>query len=376
MRHFRDWLLFSLLLSLFSCTSADTERGLETLPLVNSQTPLTVIALGSCNSQDREQPLWREILKNEPQLWVWLGDNIYGDTDDMRVLKAKYEKQLQNEDYQKLMQTVPVIGIWDDHDYGRNNAGKEYKHKSQSAQLFWDFLDEPLQSPRRKQKGVYSAHTYGPPGQQIKIILLDGRYHRDSLRGGEPAYQNNLKGDMLGETQWRWLEKELRNSKAQFHLIGTGLQIITNDHGFERWGNFPKSRERLFNLIAKTKAPNVILLSGDRHFAELSKISWPGVPYPIYDFTSSGLTHSWMGGLVNEPNRYRVGQMHDRLNFGVMRFHWEQTIAAVDFEIRGRDNELHQLVKVEYALPKTSTAASAAKPPILQEGQKAKVLHK
>ncbi|KAA3440327.1 alkaline phosphatase D family protein [Rufibacter hautae] len=376
MHHLKNWLSFFLLLSLFSCTSADTDRGLETLPLANSQTPLSIIALGSCNSQDREQPLWREILKNQPQLWIWLGDNIYGDTDDMGVLKAKYEKQLQNEDYQKLVQNVPVIGIWDDHDYGRNNAGKEYQHKSQSAQLFWDFLEEPLQSPRRKQKGVYSAHTYGPPGQQVKVILLDGRFHRDSLQGQEPAYQNNTKGDMLGEAQWRWLEKELRNSKAQFHLIGTGLQIIADDHGYERWGNFPKSRERLFNLIAQTKAPNVILLSGDRHFAELSKISWPGVPYPIYDFTSSGLTHFWKGGLVNEPNRYRVGDMHDKLNFGVMRFQWEQTSAEVSFEIRGRDNDLHQLVKAEYALPKPPTPVSSATPSTIQETRQTKALHK
>ncbi|WP_205504224.1 alkaline phosphatase D family protein [Rufibacter psychrotolerans] len=354
----RKWLLL-LLAGLFSCSSADTDRRLETLPVASSQTPLAVVALGSCNSQDRDQPLWREILKHQPQLWIWLGDNIYGDTDDMQVLRAKYEKQLQHPDYQKLRQTVPVIGTWDDHDYGRNNAGKEYKHRAQSAQLFWDFLDEPLHSPRRKQRGVYSAHTYGPPGQQVKVLLLDVRYHRDSLKGKEPTYQPNLKGDLLGETQWRWLERELRTSKAQFHLIGSGLQIITNEHGYERWGNFPKARERLFNLIARTKAANVILLSGDRHFAELSKISWPGVPYPIYDFTSSGLTHYWMGGLVHEPNSARVGQMQDKLNFGVLRFHWNQTPAVVEFEIRGRHNELHQLIKVEYALPAQNAANKA-----------------
>ncbi|RNI26888.1 alkaline phosphatase D family protein [Rufibacter latericius] len=374
MYHLIHWLLFSLVITLFSCSSADTERRLESLPVASSQTPLSVIALGSCNSQDREQPLWREILKNQPQLWVWLGDNIYGDTDDMQVLRAKYEKQLQNEGYQKLVETVPVIGVWDDHDYGRNNAGKEYKHKGQSAQLFWDFMGEPLQSLRRKQKGVYSAHTFGPAGKQVKVILLDVRSQRDSLRGKEPNYQPNLKGDILGETQWRWLEKELQTSKAQFHLIGSGLQIIANDHGFERWGNFPKSRQRLFNLIAKTKAANVILLSGDRHFAELSKITWPGVPYPIYDFTTSGLTHYWKGGLVNEPNQHRVGEMHDKLNFAVMRFHWDQTPAVVDFEIRGRDNELHQLIKVEYALPQTSKAEPIGKAAAPSKLRQAKVL--
>ncbi|GAA4308419.1 alkaline phosphatase D family protein [Nibribacter koreensis] len=355
--------IWLFLLTLLSCATADNNQPTKhSFAPANAQTPLTTLALGSCSSTEREQPLWKEILKNNPQLWIWLGDNIYGDTDDMRVLQAKYNKQKQQPDYQTLSQQLPVIGVWDDHDYGRNNAGKEYAFKAQSARLFWDFLDEPATSPNRKHKGVYSSHTYGPVGKQVKVLLLDGRYNRDSLIGREPAYHENPKGDVLGEAQWRWLERELRNSKAQFHLIGTGLQIIPNDHGYERWGNFPKARTRLFNLIAKTKAANVILLSGDRHFAELSRMSWPGIPYPIYEFTSSGLTHYWMGGMVNEFNRYRVGQMQDRLNFGIMRFHWDSTPMVVDFEIRGRSNELHQLVKVEYAkttnLPKGTNANS------------------
>jgi alkaline phosphatase D len=357
MHHPRFYCLsLCLYLLLCSCTFPSKDRKGKGLPPASNQTPLSVIALGSCNSQDREQPLWPEILKNQPQLWIWLGDNIYGDTEDMQVLKGKYDKQLRQPGYQKLLQTVPVIGVWDDHDYGRNNANKTYKPKAQSAQLFWNFIGEPQESPRRKQRGVYSAHTYGPAGRQVKVLLLDVRYHQDSLQGHEPDYKPNLKGNLLGEAQWRWLERELKNSKAQFHLIGSGLQIIANEHGFERWDNFPKERERLFQLIAKTKAANVILVSGDRHFAELSKLSWPKVPYPIYDFTTSGLTHSWKGGLVNEANSHRVGQMQDKLNFGVMRFAWQDSTAVVNFEIRGRNNELHQLVKVEYALPKASPA--------------------
>ncbi|WP_066507680.1 alkaline phosphatase D family protein [Rufibacter sp. DG15C] len=352
------WLLLFLA---FSCTTIDTDRQTHTLAPANAQTPLVTLALGSCNSTERDQPLWTEILKNNPQLWIWLGDNIYGDTEDMRVLKAKYNQQKQHPDYQNLYQQIPVIGVWDDHDYGRNNAGKEYPFKVQSARLFWDFLDEPAKSPNRKHKGVYSSHTYGPVGKQVKVLLLDGRYNRDSLMGQEPKYGENKKGDLLGEAQWRWLERELRNSKAQFHLIGTGLQIIPNDHGYERWGNFPKARTRLFNLIAKTKAANVILLSGDRHFAEISRMTWPGVPYPIFEFTSSGLTHSWMSGFVHEENQYRVGQMHDKLNFGVLRFHWDQTPYQVDFEIRGKNNRLHQKTQVRYA---RSTTLNKKKPPL------------
>ncbi|MGV3541121.1 MAG: alkaline phosphatase D family protein [Rufibacter sp.] len=351
MRHIRIWLLLSSIAGSLSCTSTDTERDLETLPPASAEAPLTTIAFGSCNMQHRKQPLWQEILKNQPQLWIWLGDNIYANTNDMAVMKAEYEKQLNHPEYLPFRQHVPVVGTWDDHDYGQDNVGKEYAFKDQSAQLFWDFVGEPVKSKRRQQKGIYSAHTYGPKGRQVKLILLDVRYFRDSLPGPEPNFTPNLTGDILGPTQWKWLERELKNSKAQFHLIGSGSQIIANDHGFERWGNFPNSRKRLFDLIAQTKAANVIFLSGDRHFAEVSRLTWPGIAYPLYDFTSSGLTHNWKGGLVHEPNQYRMGKMHDKLNFGLLRFHWRPETVLVEFQIRGRNNKLHQNLKIEYALP-------------------------
>ena len=335
-------------LLLVACTPA-LKKNSATVRPADAINSLTVLAFGSCNSQERDQPLWVPVLRNKPQLWVWLGDNIYGDTDDMQVMAAKYQKQLAEPDYKKLIATTPIIGTWDDHDYGHDNAGKEYPQKAESQRLFWDFIGEPANSPRRRQQGVYNAHTYGPAGQRVKIILLDSRSHRDSLTRADGKYTPNPTGDLLGETQWQWLEKELKNSTAQFHLIGNGIQVIPEESGGEKWANFPAARQRLFDLIARTRAPGVILLTGDRHVAELSKINWPGIDYPVYDLTSSGLTHSLGGGLKEGgPNRYRVGKVHDKLNFGVIRFNWGKKQATVALEIRGRNNKLHQLVKVKY----------------------------
>lgn len=341
--------LFIYLIYLLSIACVPVPEKQTALRLASDTNPLTVLAFGSCNSQEREQPLWQPILRNKPQLWVWLGDNIYGDTNDMQVMAAKYQKQLAHPDYKKLLANIPVIGTWDDHDYGHDNAGKEYAQRAESQNLFWDFMGEPASSAQRQQKGVYNAHTYGPAGNQVKVILLDARTFRDNLTGKDGTYQPNLTGDFLGEAQWQWLENELATSKAQFQVIGNGIQVIPEEHGYEKWANFPNARQRLFDLIARTKVPGVILLSGDRHVAELSKISWPGINYPVYELTSSGLTHSWGGGLKEgEPNRYRVGKMHDKLNFGILRFNWKERVTTVSLEIRGKKNKLHQLVKVKY----------------------------
>ncbi len=300
---------------------------------------VTTIAFGSCNRHDAEQPMWNFIRANDPDLWIWLGDNIYGDTDDMNVLREKYTIQKQNPGYQKLLKTAPVIGIWDDHDYGRNDAGIGYPHKEESQQLMLDFLDEPEDSERWKRKGAYTSYTYGSGANQVKVILLDGRYHRDTLSKIDKSYLPNIAGDILGEEQWLWLEKELRESKAAVNFIGGGIQFIPEEHPHEKWANFPQARERLFKLIGDSKAKGVMLLSGDRHIAEISKYESLEVSYPIYEVTASGLTHSATNNHA-ESNKFRMGNLVNVLNFGLMEIDWSKSPVEIKLQIRGLDNKV------------------------------------
>jgi alkaline phosphatase D len=276
-----------------------------------SEKQTTVIAFGSCNREDRPQPLWSVIARHKPDVFVWLGDDIYGDTDDMTVMRAKYEKQLANPLYRAFRGEVPIIGTWDDHDYGLNDGGREFGARAPSQQAHLDFLGEPAHSPRRQQEGLYASYVYGAPGRQVKVILLDTRYHRDPIGSN---------GTVLGERQWTWLEKELRESKAQVHLIGSSIQVIAEQHRFEKWANFPSERKRLLDVIAAARAPGVIFLSGDRHIAELSVLRSTQVGYPVHDVTSSGLTHT--SSPRKEANRHRVGRPVFDLNYGLVVVDW------------------------------------------------------
>lgn len=298
------------------------------------------IAFGSCNRQNRPQPLWDDILKDKPDLWIWLGDNIYGDSRDMTVLKNKYELQKSNPEYQKVMDSVPVIGIWDDHDYGKNDAGKDFSQKRRSQKLLLDFLNEPMASPRRKQAGIYAAYDYQAGEKTIKVLLLDGRFHRDKVRKKGGAYVPNPKGDLLGEQQWKWLEAQLRNSTADIHIIASGIQVIAQDHAYEKWANFPKSRQRLFNLLVKTRARGVIFVSGDRHIGDFSKITLPGLDYPIYDITSSGLTHS-SSNITSEPNRHRSGAFVNEKHYGLLVITDEGEKTSIKASLKGEDKSFH-----------------------------------
>jgi alkaline phosphatase D len=333
--YLKNLLTFSIIVVLVNaCTPRPTSSSdLRTAPL-------TQIAFGSCSHEYDPQPLWKPILKNRPQLWIWLGDNIYGDTHDMLVMKQKYEVQKTHAEYKKLAASSTVIGIWDDHDFGINDGGKAYAKKEESQQLMLDFLDVPAGSERRTREGAYESYTYGPEGKQVKVILLDARYFRDTLMKQNKLYIPNETGTILGEAQWQWLEKELKDSKAAVHLIASGIQMIPEEHIYEKWANFPQERKRLLELISSTKAPGVILLSGDRHIAEISKYTHPSVAYPIYEVTASGLTHSATNN-KGEPNRYRVGKLINVLNFGVITIDWKQPL-NVHLQIRGEKDRLLQ----------------------------------
>lgn len=298
--------------------------------------PLQRIAFGSCNRENKSQSYWAFILEQQPDLWIWMGDNIYADTDDMEHMAALYDQQKRNPFYAAFRQRVPVIGVWDDHDYGLNDGGSEFDKKEESAALALDFLDVAPSAPVRQREGVYQSYTFGPEGREVKIILLDTRYFRDELEkdtDGPARYEINETGDILGEQQWAWLREELTGSSAQIHLIGSSIQIIPAEQGFEKWANFPRARQRLFDLLAELQPANTVLLSGDRHIAEISRIELPGWSRPLTEITSSGLTHSYEAA-GDEPNRYRISPLVGQRNFGLLEIDWSDDQPRINFELR------------------------------------------
>lgn len=303
-----------------------------------------VITFGSCNKQDKPQPLWDDILMHNSDLFIFLGDNIYGDTHDMKLMEQKYTIQKQQPDYVKLQEKTQIIGVWDDHDYGQNDAGQEYPEKEESQQLMLDFFDVPNESSLRERKGAYSSSLVNWNGKKIKILLLDARYHRDELEKKDKKYVQNKLGTVLGETQWNWLSKELSDTTIDLYLIASGIQFIAEDHPHEKWALFPNERKKLFELIAEKEPNGVILLSGDRHIAEISQQKLEGLNYPLIDITSSGLTHTW-GTAGEEYNQHRVGKLIAQLNYGVLEISLKKAgKLSVKAEVRG-DNNVKYLKK-------------------------------
>jgi alkaline phosphatase D len=302
------------------------------------------IAFGSCNNQVLPNVMWKEILKSRPNVWIWGGDVIYTDTKDMTLMAQNYQKQKSKLGYANFIKNVDVLGTWDDHDYGLNDGGIEYSKKEKAQDLFLNFINVNINDVRRQQEGVYFAKDYAINDNSVKIILLDTRYFRTALTNDtltQKRYKPNVygEGSMLGETQWKWLKEQLQNSKASFNIIVSSIQFLSSEHGFESWGNMPHEVDKLINLIVTSKAKNTIILSGDRHISEFSKIEEDSLTYPIIDFTSSGLTHSY-ANFKGEPNQYRIGDVIFEKSFGILKFNFNNH--TVTMQMRGEDNVLQQ----------------------------------
>ena len=309
-----------------------------------------IIAFGSCNKQFVNNVLWNEIKKNNPLVWIWGGDNIYSDTDNMLKMKQDYQQQLNQTDYKNFINNTKVLGTWDDHDYGLNDCGEDFHAKRESQQLFLDFFGVPKNDKRRKQKGIYHSEIIKSNEGNIKIIILDTRYFRTALTPSEEPnkrYKPNVdeQGTILGDTQWEWLEKELSTSKTDFNLIVSSIQFLANEHGYEAWGNMPHEVERMKTLISTSNAKGVLILSGDRHISEFSKVNIDGLNYPLIDFTSSGLTHSY-NSFKGEQNSFREGNVVSDLSFGLLKLNFKTR--SIKMQMRGKNNELQQELLQSY----------------------------
>lgn len=335
----RYFLIISLaLLSILGCKSGSkpTQKDNSTLSL----------AFGSCNRHNLPNKLWDDVIELGPDAWIWGGDIIYADTDNMERLRRYYTAQKQVPGYKELASNTLVVGTWDDHDYGLNDGGADFPSRARSQREFLDFMEAGADDVRRSRAGIYTTHELA--GGKVKLIILDTRYFRSPLIPDtltSKRYSPKATGTVLGEAQWAWLEAELRASGAQFNIIVSSIQVLSNQHGFETWGNFPSERERLLNLITESGAKGVIILSGDRHISEFSVYKNAALPYPLVDFTSSGLTHAY-SNFTAEPNPYRTGKVVAKESFGFLNI--DPGSGKVEMQIIGDGGEVLERFSQQY----------------------------
>jgi alkaline phosphatase D len=325
MRQVSFYGLLLLLTLLAACNNANRGKTDEAAATMR-------IAFGSCADQDKPQPLLHVAANLKPDAFIFLGDNIYGDSRVMDTLQAKYNRLAAKPEFQHLWNSTKVYSIWDDHDYGENDAGRHYPFKAASKAIFMDFWEVPATSGRRKHEGIYGVEYLEKNGKKIQLLLLDTRtfrddlLHRDStdlIHKNDYAINDNPDSTILGQAQWRWLEQQL-TQPADVRIIASSIQFSHQYNGWESWTNVPHEQQRMIDLIQKTKANGVIFISGDVHWGEISKMEVDG-GYPIYDVTSSGINQTWD---IIEPNAHRIGKAIPQNNVGLIEVTFSSTVKA------------------------------------------------
>nr|CCC94340.1 unnamed protein product [Trypanosoma congolense IL3000] len=372
----------------------------------NDKHVVAQVVFVSCNKHNRDQNYWNTMAtvveqRNESSrvgpmgscappsrvdALIWLGDAVYADNPiplippaelDLDAARDKFMQQANAAQYVAFRHTCVgkrstlanasddgklegeqhrIVGVWDDHDMGKNDGGGEFAQKDAMQQFYLDFLGVPRNDSRRKQKGVYHFEAVpfssltsrestdpataaalrfmeGVYDNAFCIVLLDSRYFRDPPNA-------TRSGNMLGDPQFEWLERLLQNDlvgrnpetnreKCALTVVGNGVQIILDEKITENWAAFPNSRNRLFSLLRRYSADRVILMSGDIHMGEIgmdtSGSAMEALGYPIIEATSSGLTHSTSviipyTTLLTSlfPSKRRVGAYVER-NFGILK---------------------------------------------------------
>ena len=269
------------------------------------------IGIGSCLDQDFPQPIWQPIEEENLDYFIFLGDNVYGDSIFENLYKMKRAYSKQEKLLPDFLDQTDIFAIWDDHDYGKNDGGSDYKYKKLAENLFLDFWNVPINDVRRSREGIYFSENKVFFNRKYKLIFLDTRYFRSELKGKKGSYQknNDESSTILGKEQWTWLEKEL-NSNFDYLFIFSSIQIIPEDHGFEKWSNFPNDRTKLLKILEKYK-DRTILFSGDRHRSGIYKRNG------IIEITSSSMNKP--GSSFFETDKYLIGETYPQENYSVLK---------------------------------------------------------
>ena len=292
------------------------------------------IGLGSCLDQDYPQPIWQSIKKEDLNYFIFLGDNVYGDTryGSLRKMKSAYDKQKKV--LPDFLNDISIFSIWDDHDFGINDGGADYRFKRRAQELYLDFWEISKDDDRSNREGIYFSNNEIFFDKKFKFIFLDTRFFRSKLKGKKSNYIENIEPDatILGNAQWTWLENELK-SDFDFLFIFSSIQIIAKDHRFEKWSNFPNERAKLFELLDQFN-DKTILFSGDRHRAGIYRKNG------IIEFTSSSMNKP--GSSFSETDSYLIGKTYPQENYGVLEI-LENTIHIKIKDIKG--NTLNSIEK-------------------------------
>ena len=270
--------------------------------------------LGSCLDQSLDQIIWPAIQEEKLDGFIFLGDNVYGDQPNGQLFKMKKAYEIQKTKLPKwLMEEKEILAIWDDHDFGINDGGRDYLYKEEAKKMFLNFWNIAEDDPRNYRDGLYFKKVQHIEDVEIEIIALDTRYFRSKLNGKKNAYKpnKNPQATILGKMQWDWFESSITNSTAKAIIIMSSIQVLATNHPYEKWANFPSERSKLIRILSEASQDKaIIIVSGDRHRSGIYQNNF------FIEITASSLNKP--GSEFKENDPLLIGETFPEMNYGIL----------------------------------------------------------
>jgi alkaline phosphatase D len=258
-----------------------------------------------------EYRIFRAVAARNPDLMIWLGDNVYfreADWNTRTGMLHRYTHGRSIAEMQALLASTHHYAIWDDHDFGPNNGDRSFWNKREALDVFKTFWANPSYGVGETE-GAITTFSWG----DVDFFLLDNRYHRS------PQHRRHVERTVLGEEQFQWLIDALVFSDATFKVVAMGGQFLNPLPIFENYAIYPEERARLLSELEKERVEGVVFLTGDRHHTEITRLD-RGESYPLHDVTISPFT-SGHRDTITEPNYLRIEEtLVAKRNFGLLAF--------------------------------------------------------
>ncbi|MCH2534643.1 MAG: alkaline phosphatase family protein [Bdellovibrionales bacterium] len=313
----------------------------RTFYALSDKDPLKISLVSCMNDQyEKEQePMWKTLIDTNPDMVFMIGDNVYADAKLGVLFKGgvtpqdiwkRYEQTRNSLYIYRQKKLIPTYATWDDHDYGTNNGGKDFKYKKQAKEIFETFFPQTEQSNFKKGPGVSSLLSFN----NYSFYFLDNRSFRD---------KKNPSGQHFGKEQSQWIQESVKKLNSKYVFFISGDQFFGAYHRFESFeGHHSKTFKEFLNKLKSIQNKKIIFVSGDRHLSEVMEIESTLLGYKTYEITSSGIHSSvYPGSFEKDPNPRQIAGKDGVHNFINLNLERHQESLNLKVESLGKDGKLY-----------------------------------
>lgn len=281
------------------------------------------IAFGSCAETGSESTVFQTIADQNPLFFMATGDLHYEDIGDNCAVRFEeaYQKTFMSRSQQWLYKKCPFVYIWDDHDFGPNNADSSNPCKKEAFSQYKRSIPHyPLSMPDST-----AAISQQFEAGRVTFILSDLRSQKT-----RPVFQECeriKKGEVFGsESHLNWFKNALIQAKNKGNVVvwvssypyinapgGPNYKCSERDN----WGGFPEERADVADFI-KNNDIQVLVLSGDAHMVAIDDgtnsdyATGGGAPLRVFQAAPLDRPGSYKGG------PYSQGYSRENGQFGMM----------------------------------------------------------